>query len=253
MIRERPGGRRRRLLLLPSGSCGGLVWLRSHASWAPHAGVVSRHVRGKKRAAKTAWILLNFQAFVKYHIKCTRSHIQSRMRQRLEALTEVIQDASLRGGNDAKTTRSQGNISLSLASNWENEATWHQNLGTKPALEQRPKAGLLVAGTHESQMAYEKVPHDCCLQTTMQADLQMQATTFLEPYKVPMAEATATFPNVQLPAASNGTAQHHGTMVAKFASFLLAFLYKISFQKKIFLYIINWLLLFASITNFRFN
>ncbi|KAG2573307.1 actin-related protein 2/3 complex subunit 2B-like isoform X2 [Panicum virgatum] len=70
-------------------------------------GVLSRHARGKKRAARTAWILLNFQAFVKYHIKCTRSHIQSRMRQRLEALTEVIQDASLRGGNDAKTTRSQ--------------------------------------------------------------------------------------------------------------------------------------------------
>ncbi|KAG2567359.1 actin-related protein 2/3 complex subunit 2B-like [Panicum virgatum] len=68
-------------------------------------GVVSRHVRGKKRAAKTAWILLNFQAYVKYHIKCTRSHIQSRMRQRLEALTEVIQDASLRGNHDK--TRSQ--------------------------------------------------------------------------------------------------------------------------------------------------
>jgi len=59
----------------------------------------------------------------------------------------------------------------------------------------------------------------------------MQAT-FLEPYKVRLAEPTATFPNVQLPTASNGTAQHHGTMVAKFASFLLAFLYKISFQKK---------------------
>ncbi|PUZ47973.1 hypothetical protein GQ55_7G208500 [Panicum hallii var. hallii] len=68
-------------------------------------GVLSRHVRGKKRAAKTAWILLNFQAYVKYHIKCTRSHIQSRMRQRLEALTEVIQDASLRGNHDK--TRSQ--------------------------------------------------------------------------------------------------------------------------------------------------
>ena len=32
------------------------------------AGVLSRHVRGK-RAAKTAWILLNFQSYVKYHIK----------------------------------------------------------------------------------------------------------------------------------------------------------------------------------------
>ncbi|KAF8703002.1 hypothetical protein HU200_032509 [Digitaria exilis] len=68
-------------------------------------GVLPRHVRGKKRAAKTVWILLNFQAYVKYHIKCTRSHIQSRMRERLEALTEVIQGARLRGNDD--TRRSQ--------------------------------------------------------------------------------------------------------------------------------------------------
>ncbi|CAN6228804.1 unnamed protein product [Urochloa humidicola] len=67
-------------------------------------GVRSRHVRGK-RAAKTAWILLNFQAYVKYHIKCTRRHIQSRMRERMETLTEVIQDARLRGNEDR--TRSQ--------------------------------------------------------------------------------------------------------------------------------------------------
>ncbi|KAL6903517.1 hypothetical protein ACP4OV_004330 [Aristida adscensionis] len=64
-------------------------------------GVLPRHVRGR-RAAKTAWILLNFQAYVKYHIKCTRSHIQSRMRERLETLTEVIQNARLRG-NDGNT------------------------------------------------------------------------------------------------------------------------------------------------------
>ncbi|CAN6235601.1 unnamed protein product [Urochloa humidicola] len=61
-------------------------------------GVLSRHVRGK-RAAKTAWILLNFQAYVKYHIKCTRRHIQSRMRERLETLTEAIENAR-QGGND---------------------------------------------------------------------------------------------------------------------------------------------------------
>jgi hypothetical protein len=55
----------------------------------------------------------------------------------------------------------------------------------------------------------------------MQAGLQMQAT-LLEPYKVRMAGTTATFPNVQVPTTSNGTAQHRGTMVAKFVSFLLA-------------------------------
>ncbi|GJN02371.1 hypothetical protein PR202_ga19714 [Eleusine coracana subsp. coracana] len=45
-------------------------------------GVLSRHVKGK-RAAKTAWILLNFQAYVKYHIK-------------------VIQNARLRGNDDKR-------------------------------------------------------------------------------------------------------------------------------------------------------
>ncbi|XP_062184348.1 actin-related protein 2/3 complex subunit 2B-like isoform X2 [Phragmites australis] len=64
-------------------------------------GVFSRHVRGK-RAAKTAWILLNFQSYVKYHIKCTRSSIQSRMRERLETLTEAIQNARLRGTDDKR-------------------------------------------------------------------------------------------------------------------------------------------------------
>ncbi|KAK3144284.1 hypothetical protein QOZ80_4AG0310990 [Eleusine coracana subsp. coracana] len=64
-------------------------------------GVLSRHVKGK-RAAKTAWILLNFQAYVKYHIKCTRGYIQSRMRERLETLTEVIQNARLRGNDDKR-------------------------------------------------------------------------------------------------------------------------------------------------------
>ncbi|CAD6263077.1 unnamed protein product [Miscanthus lutarioriparius] len=68
-------------------------------------GVLSRHVRGK-RAAKTAWILLNFQSYVKYHIKCTRSHVQSRMRERLETLTEAVQNARLRGTNSDDKKRS---------------------------------------------------------------------------------------------------------------------------------------------------
>ncbi|XP_044967159.1 actin-related protein 2/3 complex subunit 2B-like [Hordeum vulgare subsp. vulgare] len=63
--------------------------------------IFERHVK-RKRAAKTAWILLNFQAYVKYHIKCTRNYIQSRMRKRQESLAEVIQNARLRGGDDKK-------------------------------------------------------------------------------------------------------------------------------------------------------
>lgn len=63
--------------------------------------ILERHVKGK-RAAKTAWILLNFQSYVKYHIKCTRSYIQSRMRKRQESLAEVIQNARLRGSDNTK-------------------------------------------------------------------------------------------------------------------------------------------------------
>ncbi|KAM3368876.1 hypothetical protein ACQJBY_017035 [Aegilops geniculata] len=63
--------------------------------------IFERHVK-RKRAAKTAWILLNFQAYVKYHIKCTRNYIQSKMRKRQESLAEVIQNARLRGGDEKK-------------------------------------------------------------------------------------------------------------------------------------------------------
>ncbi|XP_014750939.2 actin-related protein 2/3 complex subunit 2B isoform X1 [Brachypodium distachyon] len=84
--------------------------------------IFSRHVKGK-RAAKTAWILLNFQAYVKYHIKCTRSYIQSRMRKREEILTEVIQNARLRGSADKKTLqvrkRSKRRRLFSLAKAWK--------------------------------------------------------------------------------------------------------------------------------------
>ncbi|KAJ1271847.1 hypothetical protein BS78_06G157100 [Paspalum vaginatum] len=78
-------------------------------------GVLSRHVRGK-RAAKTAWILLNFQSYVRYHIKCTRSHIQSRMRERLETLTEAIQNARLRGNHDDDRKPQGGDRSISCES-----------------------------------------------------------------------------------------------------------------------------------------
>ncbi|KAK7820630.1 actin-related protein 2/3 complex subunit 2b, partial [Quercus suber] len=45
--------------------------------------ILPRHVEGK-RLDKTVWSLLNFYAYVKYHVKCTRGFIQRRMRKRLE-------------------------------------------------------------------------------------------------------------------------------------------------------------------------
>ncbi|XP_078166940.1 actin-related protein 2/3 complex subunit 2B-like isoform X2 [Carex rostrata] len=58
--------------------------------------ILRRHVKGKK-ADKTAWILLNFQQYVRYHVKCTRGSIQRRMRHRLEVLSEAIERARIGG------------------------------------------------------------------------------------------------------------------------------------------------------------
>ncbi|XP_050239260.1 actin-related protein 2/3 complex subunit 2B [Quercus robur] len=55
--------------------------------------ILPRHVEGK-RLDKTVWSLLNFYAYVKYHVKCTRGFIQRRIRKRLESLVEVLQKAS---------------------------------------------------------------------------------------------------------------------------------------------------------------
>ncbi|OAY28142.1 hypothetical protein MANES_15G044500v8 [Manihot esculenta] len=51
--------------------------------------ISSRHVEGKK-LDKTVWSLLNFYAYVKNHIKCTRGFIQRRMQKCLERLVEVL-------------------------------------------------------------------------------------------------------------------------------------------------------------------
>ncbi|XP_013634520.1 actin-related protein 2/3 complex subunit 2B-like isoform X3 [Brassica napus] len=51
--------------------------------------ITSRHVEGK-RLDKTVWNLLNFYAYVKYHIKCTRGYIQRRMRKRMDSLVKRL-------------------------------------------------------------------------------------------------------------------------------------------------------------------
>ncbi|XP_018437269.1 actin-related protein 2/3 complex subunit 2B isoform X3 [Raphanus sativus] len=50
--------------------------------------ITSRHVEGK-RLDKTVWNLLNFYAYVKYHIKCSRGYIQRRMRKRMDSLVKL--------------------------------------------------------------------------------------------------------------------------------------------------------------------
>ncbi|KAL4190518.1 hypothetical protein AMTRI_Chr07g76110 [Amborella trichopoda] len=56
--------------------------------------ILSRHIEGPK-LEKTVWSLLNFSAYVKYHIKCSRGFMQRSMRKRLESLAEVMQKAKI--------------------------------------------------------------------------------------------------------------------------------------------------------------
>ncbi|KAJ4955218.1 hypothetical protein NE237_012001 [Protea cynaroides] len=67
--------------------------------------IFSRHVEGKK-LDRTAWSLLNFYAYVKYHVQCTRGFIQRRMRKRLESLAQVLQKSGI--GEDEQNKEVQG-------------------------------------------------------------------------------------------------------------------------------------------------
>lgn len=55
--------------------------------------ISSRHVEGKK-LDKILWNLLNFNAYVRYHVKSTKGYIQRRMRKKLESLVEVLHPTS---------------------------------------------------------------------------------------------------------------------------------------------------------------
>ncbi|KAJ4722780.1 Arp2/3 complex 34 kDa subunit [Melia azedarach] len=68
--------------------------------------IYPHHIEGK-RLDKTVWSLLNFYAYVKYHVKCTKGFIQRRMRKRLESLVEILQKPNLE--EDEHTEKVQGN------------------------------------------------------------------------------------------------------------------------------------------------
>ncbi|XP_017608998.1 actin-related protein 2/3 complex subunit 2B isoform X2 [Gossypium arboreum] len=63
--------------------------------------ISSHHVEGK-RLDKIVWSLLNFYAYVKHHVKCTRGFIQRRMRRRLDNLVEVLEKSRVEDGQIKK-------------------------------------------------------------------------------------------------------------------------------------------------------
>ncbi|CAN1279130.1 Actin-related protein 2/3 complex subunit 2B [Linum perenne] len=77
--------------------------------------ISSRHVQGK-RLEKTVWSLLNFYAYVKNHIKCTRGFIQRRMQKRLESLVEVLHKGTTDADDKIKKRKGIPFISVPLTS-----------------------------------------------------------------------------------------------------------------------------------------
>ncbi|CAN1144918.1 Actin-related protein 2/3 complex subunit 2B [Linum perenne] len=71
--------------------------------------ISSRHVQGK-RLEKTVWSLLNFYAYVKNHIKCTRGFIQRRMQKRLESLVEVLHKGTTDADDKIKKRKGRRHI-----------------------------------------------------------------------------------------------------------------------------------------------
>ncbi|KAL1330262.1 hypothetical protein AAHE18_12G098500 [Arachis hypogaea] len=69
--------------------------------------ISSHHVDGK-RLDKTVWNLLNFNAYVRYHVKTTKGFIQRRMRKRLENLVEVLHHTESLEQVNEQITRHQG-------------------------------------------------------------------------------------------------------------------------------------------------
>ncbi|XP_015949306.1 actin-related protein 2/3 complex subunit 2B isoform X2 [Arachis duranensis] len=68
--------------------------------------ISSHHVDGK-RLDKTVWNLLNFNAYVRYHVKITKGFIQRRMRKRLENLVEVLHHRESLEQDNEQITRHQ--------------------------------------------------------------------------------------------------------------------------------------------------
>ncbi|KAI9094813.1 hypothetical protein K1719_026619 [Acacia pycnantha] len=56
--------------------------------------ISSHHIEGK-RLDKILWNLLNFNAYVRYHVKSTKGYIQRRMRKKLKILVEVLHPTSI--------------------------------------------------------------------------------------------------------------------------------------------------------------
>ncbi|KAL4285256.1 hypothetical protein GQ457_16G030040 [Hibiscus cannabinus] len=77
--------------------------------------ISSHHVEGK-RLDKTVWSLLNFYAYVKHHVKCTRGFIQRRMRSRMDSLVQVLEKSMIQENGEIKKIK--GNAGWKKMKKW---------------------------------------------------------------------------------------------------------------------------------------
>ncbi|KAJ0970428.1 hypothetical protein J5N97_023305 [Dioscorea zingiberensis] len=121
--------------------------------------IFPQHVKGAKED-KTVWILLNFYAYVKHYVKCTRAFIQRKMRQRLESMVEVIRKARI-GSEDHKTLRSglqKGCPSVKKVFRLPKSKIFKKNYGKFSNQVRKIRWRIKVKGLHRFRRRWFKIP-----------------------------------------------------------------------------------------------
>ncbi|XP_010262423.1 PREDICTED: actin-related protein 2/3 complex subunit 2B isoform X2 [Nelumbo nucifera] len=117
--------------------------------------IFSQHVEGTK-LDKTVWSLLNFSAYVKYHVKCTRGFIQRRMRKRLENLSEVLQIS--RTGENELNTEVQGYRCMRKLIGLSKPKNFRRKCGTFTKKFKRIHSPIKIHGFDRFRQRWLKIP-----------------------------------------------------------------------------------------------
>ncbi|KAE8704747.1 histone-lysine N-methyltransferase SUVR2-like [Hibiscus syriacus] len=85
---------------------------------------ISSHHVERKRLDKTVRSLLNFYAYVKYHVKCTRGFIQRRMRRRMDSLVQVLSSVHDHTAYVLEKSMIEENGDIQMVKGWKKMKKW---------------------------------------------------------------------------------------------------------------------------------
>lgn len=116
--------------------------------------ISARHVEGKK-LDKTVWNLLNFNALVKYHVKCTKGFVQRRMRSRLDSLVEALEQTSMEEDHHIEKVKARRGLKKLINSTRRTILTKRWNVTKKI---KRIRSRIRIRGFRKFQRGWLKLP-----------------------------------------------------------------------------------------------